>query len=61
VRHVLRRQVALTDGMFCARILLELGVADDPVWTYFDSQHKYIMNQMNISYKSAVGSIRGAY
>jgi exocyst complex component 2 len=43
------------------RILLELSVADDPAWTYFDGQHKYIMNQMNASYKAALTSIRSEY
>ncbi|KAJ6631115.1 exocyst complex component Sec5-domain-containing protein [Mycena sp. CBHHK59/15] len=39
-------------------ILLELQTNDDPVWTYFDSQHAYIIKQMNVSYKTAVASIR---
>ncbi|KAH7915050.1 exocyst complex component Sec5-domain-containing protein [Hygrophoropsis aurantiaca] len=41
-------------------ILLELNSSDDPVWTYFDSQHKYIMDQMNRSYKSAKSTIQAA-
>ena len=47
--------------VFVRRILLELGVSDDPVWAYFDGQHKYIMNQMNVSFKTALSSIRGEY
>ncbi|KAJ7755359.1 exocyst complex component sec5 [Mycena maculata] len=39
-------------------ILLELQTTDDPVWTYFDSQHAYIIKQMNASYKTNVSSIR---
>lgn len=41
------------------RVLLELGASDDPVWVYFDSQHKHIMHQMNQSYKTATALIRG--
>ncbi|KAJ7057829.1 exocyst complex component sec5 [Mycena amicta] len=39
-------------------ILMELQINDDPVWTYFDSQHAYIMKQMNSSYKSSVSTIK---
>ncbi|KAJ7145330.1 exocyst complex component sec5 [Mycena crocata] len=41
-------------------ILLELQTSDDPVWTYFDSQHAYIIKQMNSSYKTSVSAIRAA-
>ncbi|KAJ7136006.1 exocyst complex component Sec5-domain-containing protein [Mycena epipterygia] len=41
-------------------ILLELQTNDDPVWTYFDSQHSYIIKQMNTSFKTNVGTIRAA-
>ncbi|KXN89146.1 Exocyst complex component 2 [Leucoagaricus sp. SymC.cos] len=34
-------------------ILLELQGNDDPLWTYFDSQHKQIMEQMNKTYQKA--------
>ncbi|KAF7349293.1 Exocyst complex component SEC5 [Mycena sanguinolenta] len=33
---------------------------EDPVWTYFDSQHAYIMKQMNTSYKESVAVIRAS-
>jgi hypothetical protein len=42
------------------RVLLDLNTTEDPVWTYFDSQHKIIMAQMDISYKKAVATIRCA-
>ncbi|EIM87714.1 uncharacterized protein STEHIDRAFT_147005 [Stereum hirsutum FP-91666 SS1] len=32
-------------------ILLELDTSDDPVWTYFDSQHKYIMDSMKRTFR----------
>lgn len=37
---------------------MELGSADDSVWTYFDSQHQYIIDQLNQTYKSAILAIR---
>lgn len=49
--------IKLTEGR---RILQELGVTNDPVWTYFDSQHQFIMNQMNVTYKLAISTIRSA-
>ncbi|EGO29432.1 hypothetical protein SERLADRAFT_445247 [Serpula lacrymans var. lacrymans S7.9] len=39
-------------------ILLELNTTEDPVWTYFDSQHKYIVDQMNKTYHSATSHIQ---
>ncbi|KAJ7770499.1 exocyst complex component sec5 [Mycena metata] len=41
-------------------LLMDIQTNDDPVWTYFDSQHKYIIKQMNTSYKTATSSIRTA-
>ncbi|KZP15940.1 hypothetical protein FIBSPDRAFT_1047870 [Athelia psychrophila] len=41
-------------------ILMELGSADDSVWTYFDNQHSYIIGQMNHAYKTALSAIRRA-
>jgi hypothetical protein len=41
------------------RILLELNSADDPAWTYFDAQHKFIMDQMNAGYRAAIANIKG--
>ncbi|KAG2066032.1 hypothetical protein BDR04DRAFT_1082425 [Suillus decipiens] len=38
-------------------ILLELNVPEDPIWTYFDSQHKRIMDRMNVTYRSGVSNI----
>ncbi|KAF7972154.1 hypothetical protein HWV62_18804 [Athelia sp. TMB] len=41
-------------------ILMELGSADDSVWTYFDNQHNYILGQMGHAYKTALSAIRRA-
>nr|GAT42751.1 predicted protein [Mycena chlorophos] len=41
-------------------ILMDLQANDDPIWTYFDSQHTYIMKQMNASYKTAMLAIKTA-
>ncbi|KII91212.1 hypothetical protein PLICRDRAFT_173102 [Plicaturopsis crispa FD-325 SS-3] len=38
-------------------ILLELNTPDDPVWTYLDSQHKYIVKQMKNSHHAASANI----
>lgn len=42
-----------------SRILLELQGTDEPLWTYFDSQHKYIMAQMNKTSQNAKAIVRG--
>ncbi|KAJ7096741.1 exocyst complex component sec5 [Mycena belliarum] len=39
-------------------LLLDIQTNEDPVWTYFDSQHVYIMKQMNASYKTSGTTIR---
>ncbi|KAJ7695444.1 exocyst complex component Sec5-domain-containing protein [Mycena rosella] len=39
-------------------ILLEIQTNDDPIWTYFDSQHAYILKQMNAAYKTSATTIR---
>jgi len=42
-----------------SRILLDLQSNDDPVWTYFDTHHKHILDAMNKTYRSSVGSVEG--
>ncbi|KAJ8454858.1 hypothetical protein ONZ45_g19143 [Pleurotus djamor] len=39
-------------------ILMELQNSDDPVWTFFDSQHKLIMDQMNANYQTSMSNIK---
>jgi len=39
-------------------ILLELNMPEDPVWTYFDAQHKFILDQMNKSYHAALAVVQ---
>ncbi|KAJ7637152.1 exocyst complex component sec5 [Roridomyces roridus] len=39
-------------------VLLEIQTNDDPVWTYFDSQHAYIIKQMKASYKNTVATVK---
>ncbi|KAJ6571717.1 exocyst complex component Sec5-domain-containing protein [Mycena capillaripes] len=41
-------------------LLMDIQTNEDPVWTFFDSQHAYIIKQMNTSYKTAVSSIRAS-
>jgi exocyst complex component 2 len=31
---------------------------EDPVWLYFDSQHKFILEQMKKSYQGAVAVVK---
>ena len=38
---------------------MDLNTAEDPMWTFFDSQHKYITDQMNTAYKTAVAKVQG--
>ncbi|KAF6747156.1 exocyst complex component Sec5-domain-containing protein [Ephemerocybe angulata] len=38
-------------------ILLELQSTDEPVWTYFDSHHRHIIDEMNKAYSTAMSSI----
>ncbi|KAG1737399.1 exocyst complex component Sec5-domain-containing protein [Suillus lakei] len=42
-------------------ILLELNVPEDPIWTYFDSQHKHIMDRMSAAYRTGVSNTDGAF
>ncbi|THH31004.1 hypothetical protein EUX98_g3179 [Antrodiella citrinella] len=42
-------------------ILLELTPNDEAVWTYFDAQHKYILEQMKETYTSAHTSIQAMH
>ncbi|KAF9564481.1 hypothetical protein CPC08DRAFT_788512 [Agrocybe pediades] len=38
-------------------ILLDLQSNDDPVWTYFDTHHKHILDAMNKTYRVSVGAV----
>ncbi|OJA13320.1 hypothetical protein AZE42_08619 [Rhizopogon vesiculosus] len=38
-------------------ILLELNASGDPIWTYFDSQHKHIMDRMRTTCRAGVTHI----
>lgn len=55
---VCREHVQLTK-LLISRILLELQGNDEPLWTYFDSQHKHIMEQMNKAYRAAKAVVQG--
>ncbi|KAG6333020.1 hypothetical protein ID866_6073 [Astraeus odoratus] len=41
-------------------ILLELNTSQDPIWTYFDSHHTHIMDQITTAYRSGLAKIRSA-
>jgi exocyst complex component 2 len=43
------------------RILLELNMPDDPVWSYFDAQHSYILEQMRKVFSISVVTIQGTF
>lgn len=42
-------------------MLLELNVADDPVWVYLDSQHSHILAKMKTVHDKRVMYIEGAF
>ncbi|KAF8907521.1 exocyst complex component Sec5-domain-containing protein [Mucidula mucida] len=41
-------------------LLQDLPMSEDPAWTYFDSQHKWIMEQMNKTYEASVKAVNAA-
>ncbi|KIK70183.1 hypothetical protein GYMLUDRAFT_67436 [Collybiopsis luxurians FD-317 M1] len=41
-------------------LLVELPFIEDPAWTYFDSQHKYILEQMNKTYRISTAAVTSA-
>ena len=47
--------------MASRRILYEFSTSDEPAWTYFDAQHKHIMQHMRDTYNNAVKSIEGSW
>ncbi|KAI0646515.1 exocyst complex component Sec5-domain-containing protein [Trametes meyenii] len=40
-------------------ILYEFNTSDDPAWTYFDAQHKHIVQNMRDAYLSAHNTVQG--
>ncbi|KAI0071274.1 hypothetical protein K474DRAFT_1776271 [Panus rudis PR-1116 ss-1] len=42
-------------------ILMELSTNEEPVWTYFDSQHKSIMSQMKEAYDKSVDVVKALH
>lgn len=53
--------LVLSISLISFRILLELQGNDEPLWTYFDSQHKHIIEQMNKSYQNAKAVVQSKY
>ena len=39
---------------------MELSPSEEPIWTYFDAHHRYILNQMKETYAAAVVVVKGA-
>ena len=37
---------------------MELSPNEEPVWTYFDAQHRYILDQMQEVFTSAVAVVK---
>lgn len=65
MRQVLSAQIQDSSRSFeeqekTLEILLELQGNDEPLWTYFDSQHKQIMEQMNKTYQKAKVIVQAA-
>lgn len=42
------------------RMLQDLPMQEDAAWTYFDSQHKWIMKQMNTAYETSAKAVDAA-
>jgi Exocyst complex component Sec5 len=42
-------------------ILLELSTSDKPIWVYFDSQHKHILQRVKSVYDIALIKVIGMY
>lgn len=42
-------------------ILMELSPNEEPVWTYFDAQHQYILTQMRETYDASVAVIQALH
>jgi hypothetical protein len=40
-------------------MLLDLNIADDPVWVYLDSQHSHILTKMKATHDKRVSFIEG--
>ncbi|KAF5390101.1 hypothetical protein D9757_003841 [Collybiopsis confluens] len=38
-------------------LLVDLPFPEDPAWTYFDSQHKYILEQMNKTFRISTAAV----
>ena len=47
--------------LFSHRILLEVGTStgEDPVWAYFDSQHKHIISLMESTRTAYISRVEG--
>ncbi|KAF8828192.1 hypothetical protein HHX47_DHR4000567 [Lentinula edodes] len=41
-------------------LLIELPLTEDPAWTYFDSQHKHILEQMNKTFRISTAAVTAA-
>lgn len=58
----MRRILVLTPFLqltsITCRILLELDPSDDPVWIFFDTQHRHILQLLRSSADSSMSRIR---
>lgn len=46
-------------SVWTTRILLELDSSDEAIWTYFDSQHQYILSHTRKSHDQFVARANG--
>ena len=58
IEHVSSPDCLIRHAYPCYRILLELNMPEDPVWTYFDAQHKFILDQMKKAYQVALAAVK---
>lgn len=47
--------------MTAYRILTELSPSEEPIWAYFDAQHKHILSQMREAYDTSAAAVKGIH
>lgn len=52
-------EIGQTDVNRAPRILLELDPTDDPVWIFFDTQHRHILQLLQSSSDTSIARIKG--
>ncbi|KAK0192271.1 exocyst complex component sec5 [Armillaria mellea] len=59
-KRILDKVWASSEALKSMKKRSNLPTNEDPAWTYFDSQHKYIMAQMNKTYSASLVAVKTA-